>query len=44
MKTKEQRFHTIMDIYAFRVVVDTQTLVIAHLARLTACTSHARAA
>ncbi|EGQ9975133.1 bifunctional GTP diphosphokinase/guanosine-3',5'-bis pyrophosphate 3'-pyrophosphohydrolase [Vibrio vulnificus] len=23
MKTKEQRFHTIMDIYAFRVVVDT---------------------
>ncbi|EMS7708176.1 bifunctional GTP diphosphokinase/guanosine-3',5'-bis pyrophosphate 3'-pyrophosphohydrolase [Vibrio cholerae] len=23
MKTKEQRFHTIMDIYAFRIVVDT---------------------
>jgi guanosine-3',5'-bis(diphosphate) 3'-pyrophosphohydrolase len=23
MKTKEQRFHTIMDIYAFRVIVDT---------------------
>lgn len=23
MKTKEQRFHTIMDIYAFRIIVDT---------------------
>ncbi|MDG4870212.1 guanosine-3',5'-bis(diphosphate) 3'-diphosphatase, partial [Guyparkeria sp. 1SP6A2] len=23
MKTKEQRFHTIMDIYAFRVIVDS---------------------
>ncbi|XPE25253.1 hypothetical protein ACNKHM_13025 [Shigella sonnei] len=44
MVLKEQRFHSIMDIYAFRVIVNDSDTCYRVLAETTACTSRVRAA
>lgn len=42
MHLKEQRFHSIMDIYAFRVIVKEVDTCYRVLGQCTACTNRAR--